>query len=405
MKKGILIKYGEIMLKGNNRSQFENVLIKDIRMTLRSMGDLSISKEQGRFFIEAPQMDEFELNIWMQQMIEGLTKVFGIIGVCPVDVLEDKDPEAICEAVVQYTKREYPIGEPFKVFVKRADKRYPLDSMQLAALVGEKVLDSDPSWTVDVHNPKVKLFVEVRNHVYIYGKEIPGVGGLPVGTGGRATLLLSGGIDSPVAGWMMAKRGVSLTAVYFHAHPYTSDRAKEKVLELARRVSMYAGPICVYVVPFTKIQLEIYEKCQHEKLTIIMRRIMMRIAEKIAVKEKAQALITGESLGQVASQTLASLNCTNAVCTLPVFRPCIGMDKQEIISIARKIDTFETSILPYEDCCTIFVAKHPTTQPNLPDIIEAEKPLVNIEEEIDEAVEGCEQYLCRDTEIKKINLE
>lgn len=400
MQKGILIKYGEIVLKGNNRVQFENRLVKDIKVALKENGTKAkVSKEQGRLFIEAPESGTED---WTEQTIERLTKVFGIIGICPVDVLENDSMETICKGMAEYVQREFDRPYTFKVFAKRADKRYPLNSMQIAAKVGEAVLNVRPDWKVDVNEPQIKLFVELRSRVYVYGKEIPGLGGLPVGTGGKATLLLSGGIDSPVAGWMMAKRGVQLSAVYFHAHPYTSDRAKEKVLELARRVSVYSGPICVYVVPFTEIQLDIYEKCQHEKMTIIMRRQMMRIAEKIAAKEKAQCLITGESLGQVASQTLASLNCTNAVCKLPVFRPVIGFDKQEIIDIAQKIDTFETSILPYEDCCTIFVAKHPTTQPRLEAIIESEEPLVNIEEQIDRAVNDSEMYLVRESGWKKI---
>ena len=401
MKKGILIKYGEIVLKKKNRVQFENRLIKDIKVALRDQGTVNISKEQGRFFLEAPD-DVLSTEEWVEETVEILTRVFGIIGICPVDVYTEFDMDTICQGMIEYVKREFDRPYTFKVFAKRTDKTYPLDSMAIAARIGEAMLDVLPGWKVDVHEPELKLYAELRSRVYIYGKEIPGLGGLPVGTGGKATLLLSGGIDSPVAGWMMAKRGVQLSAVYFHAHPYTSDRARDKVLELARRVSAYAGPICVYVVPFTEIQLDIYEKCQHEKMTIIMRRMMMRIAEKIAEKEKAQALITGESLGQVASQTLASLNCTNAVCKLPVFRPVIAFDKQDIIEIAKKIDTFETSILPYEDCCTIFVAKHPTTQPRLEAIVESEKPLVNIEEQIDRAVRDSEMYLVRDSGWKKI---
>lgn len=400
MQKGILIKYGEIVLKGNNRAQFENRLIKDIRVAMKEKNvSCEISKEQGRFFIEAPENGTED---WTEQAIEVLTKVFGIIGICPVDVLEENSIETLCKGMVEYVNREFDTPHTFKVIAKRTDKRYPLDSMQIGAKVGEAVLYGCEGWKVDVHDPEVKLFVELRSRIYVYGKEVAGLGGLPVGTGGKATLLLSGGIDSPVAGWMMAKRGVQLNAVYFHAHPYTSDRARDKVLELARRVSIYSGPICVYVVPFTEIQLDIYEKCQHEKMTIIMRRMMMRIAEKIAAKEKSQALITGESLGQVASQTLASLNCTNAVCKLPVFRPVIGFDKQDIIDIAKRIDTFETSILPYEDCCTIFVAKHPTTQPMLSAIEESEKPLVNIEEQIDRAVHDSDMYLVRESGWKKI---
>lgn len=400
MKRGILIKYGEIVLKGNNRGQFENRLIKDIKEALKELGPVKVSKEQGRLFVENGKEHDEE---WVEAAMEVLTRVFGIIGICPVDVLDDESMETICKGMNEYITREFDEGHTFKVFAKRADKHYPLNSMTIAAKVGEAILDEHSDWTVDVHEPEIKLYVEIRSRVYVYGREIPGPGGLPVGTGGKATLLLSGGIDSPVAGWMMAKRGVQLSAVYFHAHPYTSDRAKEKVLELARRVSCWAGPICVYVVPFTEIQLDIHEKCQAEKMTIIMRRQMMRIAEKIAQKEHATALITGESIGQVASQTMASLNCTNAICTMPVFRPVIAFDKQDIIEIAQRIDTFETSILPYEDCCTIFVAKHPTTQPKLEAIIKSEEPLAaTIDEQIERAVNDSEMYLVRESGWKKI---
>ncbi len=387
MGKGILVKYGEIAIKGNNRALFENALIKNIKHTLRDLGKLWIEKEQGRLFIPAPKTGAEE---WMERAVNGLQNVFGIIGICPVDVLENDEFDTITAAMNTYVDREYEGSHTFKVDCKRANKKYPMNSMEIAKEVGAKVLEAHPDWKVDVHHPEVRLMVELRNQVYVYGKTIPGLGGMPVGTSGKAALLLSGGIDSPVAGWMMAKRGLELCAVYFHAHPYTTDRAKEKVIELARRVSIYSGKIKVYVVPFTEIQLDIYEKCPHEQLTIIMRRIMMRIAEKIAEKEDAQALITGESLGQVASQTLASLYCTNEVCTMPVFRPVIGFDKQEIIDISQKIDTFETSILPYEDCCTIFVAKHPATKPKLMDIQISEKKLVDLDEQIERAVEGCE---------------
>lgn len=387
MGKGILVKYGEIAIKGNNRAIFENVLIKNIKHALRDLGKLWIEKEQGRLFIPAPKTGAED---WMERAVQGLQTVFGIIGICPVDVLENDEFETIAQAVNAYVAREYDQPYTFKVDCKRANKKYPMTSMEIACEIGSRVLAEYPDWKVDVHHPQVHLFVELRNQVYVYSKTIPGLGGMPVGTSGKAALLLSGGIDSPVAGWMMAKRGLELCAVYFHAHPYTTDRAKEKVIELARRVSVYSGKIKVYVVPFTEIQLDIYEKCPHEQLTIIMRRIMMRIAERIAEQEGAQGLITGESLGQVASQTLASLYCTNEVCQMPVFRPVIGFDKQEIIDIAQKIDTFETSILPYEDCCTIFVAKHPATKPKLKDIEISEKTLVNLEEQIAQAVDGCE---------------
>ncbi|MBO6159223.1 MAG: tRNA 4-thiouridine(8) synthase ThiI, partial [Firmicutes bacterium] len=281
MRKGILIKYGEIVLKGNNRAQFENVLIKDIHIALRGMGESAIRKEQGRLYIALP--DEIQpgpsAEEWIREACEKLQYVFGILKICPVDVLEDDSIEVVSKAMAAYVRREFDSACTFKVICKRANKRYPMNSMEVAAEVGAVVLDENPAWKVDVHEPQVLLYVELRNQVYIYGKELDGPGGLPVGTGGKATLLLSGGIDSPVAGWKMARRGIRLNAVYFHAHPYTTDRARDKVLELARIMSRYAGPIPVYVIPFTEIQLAIYEKCHHEKLTIIMRRMMMLIAQ------------------------------------------------------------------------------------------------------------------------------
>ena len=390
MGKGILIKYGEIAIKGNNRAQFENLLLRNVRNALYHLGNPWIDKEQGRLFVRQPAEAGED---WMEQAVSALQNVFGIVGIAPVDVLEDDSFEAIARAAVEYVQRKYGGAEShhsFKVESKRADKRYPMNSMEISREVGSRILDACPNYTVDVHHPDFILWVEVRNQVYVYSKTLPGPGGMPSGCAGKGALLLSGGIDSPVAGWMMAKRGLELCAVYFHAHPYTSERAKEKVVELARRVSRYAGKIRLYVVPFTQIQLDIYEKCPHDQLTIIMRRAMMRIAERIAEKEGAQALITGESLGQVASQTLQSLYCTNQVCKMPVFRPVIGFDKQDIVEIAQKIDTFETSILPYEDCCTIFVAKHPVTKPRAEAIQESEKHLPDLEEQIQKAVEDSE---------------
>ncbi len=390
MDKGILIKYGEIAIKGNNRKNFENLLIKNVCHALRELGKPWIDKEQGRLFVRKPEDAD---DGWMEQAIEALQMVFGIVGISPVDVYEDDDLESLKQYAVDYVLREYDgasSSHSFKMDAKRADKSYPYTSMEISAACGEKVLAACPNWHVDVHNPELIVWVELRNSVYVYSKTYPGLGGMPAGCAGKGALLLSGGIDSPVAGYMMAKRGLSLCAVYFHAHPYTSERAKDKVVELARLVSRYSGPIRLYVVPFTQIQLDIYEKCPHDQLTIIMRRAMMRIAEKIAVKEEAEALITGEALGQVASQTLKSLACTNAVCTMPVFRPVIGFDKDDIVEISRKIGTFETSILPYEDCCTIFVAKHPVTKPNIKNIIESEKHLPDLDEQIDIAVRDSE---------------
>ena len=314
-----------------------------------------------------------------------LQKVFGISGICPMIYVEDEGFEKLGQTVVEYIGHVYPDRHrTFKVAARRARKNYPLNSMEMNMELGGIILDAYPEMRVDVHAPEIMLNVEVRDKIYIYSEIIPGPGGMPVGTGGKAMLLLSGGIDSPVAGWMIAKRGVKIDAVYFHAPPYTSERAKQKVIDLAARVAVYTGPIYLHVINFTDIQLYIYDKCPHDELTIIMRRYMMRIAERIARETECLGLITGESIGQVASQTMHSLMATNEVCGLPVYRPLIGFDKMEIVDIAEKIDTYETSILPYEDCCTIFVAKHPVTKPNL-NIIRRHE--LNLDEKIDELVQ------------------
>jgi thiamine biosynthesis protein ThiI len=303
----------------------------------------------------------------------------------PVVLIEDSTWENLRDEVVDYVKKVHGDKEyTFKVEAKRGDKNYPMKSPERCMELGGHLLDNCPNMKVDVHNPDVKINVEIRNKAYVSSTVIPGAGGMPVGTNGKAMLLLSGGIDSPVAGYMIAKRGVKLDATYFHAPPYTSERAKDKVVDLARLVSKWAGPIDLHIVNFTDIQLYIYDKCPHDELTIIMRRYMMKIAEHLANKNNCLGLITGESIGQVASQTMQSLAATNEVCTLPVYRPLIGFDKQEIIDIAEKIDTFETSVLPYEDCCTIFVAKHPVTKPNVNIIKKSE---INLEEKIDELME------------------
>ena len=317
--------------------------------------------------------------------MEHISRVFGIVGICPVVRKEVKEIEELKKDVVSYMGEMYPEGNcTFKVEARRANKRYPMNSMEINCALGEAVLDAFPDMKVDVHNPDVRLNVEIREEVYLYSEIIPGPGGMPVGTNGSAMLLLSGGIDSPVAGYMIAKRGVEIEAVYFHAPPYTSERAKEKVMDLAKLVSVYSGPIKLHVVNFTDIQLYIYEKCPHEELTIIMRRYMMRIAEHFAKKDGCLGLITGESIGQVASQTMQSLAATNAVCTLPVYRPLVGFDKREIVEISERIGTYEVSIQPFEDCCTIFVAKHPVTKPNLERI---EKSELNLTEKIDELMQ------------------
>ena len=316
-------------------------------------------------------------------MVSALQCVFGIAGICPMVQIEDKGYEDLKEQVLKFIDETYPDKNfTFKVDTRRANKQYPHTSDQINRDLGEIILETYPETKVDVHHPDVLLHVEIRGkNINLYSLVIPGPGGMPVGTNGKAMLLLSGGIDSPVAGYMIAKRGVTIEATYFHAPPYTSERAKQKVIDLAKLVSRYSGPIKLHVVNFTDIQLYIYDKCPHEELTIIMRRYMMKIAEELAKKDGCLGLITGESIGQVASQTVHSLAVTNEVCTLPVFRPVIGFDKQEIVDISQKIGTFETSIEPFEDCCTIFVAKHPVTKPNL-DLIK--KSETKLEEKIDE---------------------
>lgn len=380
MFKSFLIKYAEIGVKGKNRYLFEDALVHQIKFALkRCDGKFLITKTQGRIFVEAES--EFDYD----ETVDALQHVFGISGICPMIHVEDEGFEKLAETVVDYFGKVYPDrNRTFKVNARRARKNYPKESMEINADLGEVLLDAYPELAVDVHNPDILLTVEIREKIYIYSEIIPGPGGMPVGTGGKAMLLLSGGIDSPVAGYMIAKRGVKIDAVYFHAPPYTSERAKQKVVDLARLVSRYTGPIYLHVINFTDIQLYIHEKCPHEELTIIMRRYMMRIAEHIAKETECLGLITGESIGQVASQTMHSLIATNEVCELPVYRPLIGFDKEEIVAVSKKIDTFETSILPFEDCCTIFVAKHPVTKPNLNVIRRHEH---NLDERIDELVE------------------
>ena len=375
-----LIKYAEIGTKGKNRYLFEDALIRQIKIALKRVeGKFLASKESGRIYVEA--LEDYDYD----DVIQALQHVFGIAWICPLLQIEDKDYENLKKTVVAYMDQAHPDKRfTFKVDCRRADKTYPVRSEQMNRDLGEVILEAFPETRVDVHKPDVLLHVEIRKLVNIYSLMIPGPGGMPVGTNGKVMLLLSGGIDSPVAGYMIAKRGVKIDAVYFHAPPYTSDRAKQKVVDLAEQVARYSGPIPLHVVNFTDIQLYIYDKCPHEELTIIMRRYMMRIAQEIAGKNDALALVTGESIGQVASQTVQSLAATNEVCTMPVFRPLIGFDKQEIIDISEKIGTFETSIQPYEDCCTIFVAKHPVIKPNISRIRHSEQSL---EEKIEELVQ------------------
>lgn len=373
-----LIKYAEIGIKGKNRYLFEDALVREIRRVLRKVeGSFDVTKEMGRVYVNANGEYDYD------EAVDALKHVFGITGICPVTIVEDTGFEDLKKTVVDYINEVYPDkNKTFKVFARRSKKSYPLDSMEINRELGGVILDAFPEMKVDVHDPEILLTVEVRSRIYLYSKVIPGPGGMPVGTAGKGMLLLSGGIDSPVAGYMVSKRGVVLEAVYFHAPPYTSERAKEKVVDLAKLVSKYSGHIKLHIVNFTEIQLAIYDNCPHDELTIIMRRYMMKIAERFALNDGCHGLITGESIGQVASQTMQSLRCTNEVCTLPVFRPLIAFDKQDIIDIALKIDTYDTSVLPYEDCCTIFVAKHPVTKPDPERIRKSEKHLEGIVEEM-----------------------
>lgn len=389
MYQAFLIKYGEIGVKGKNRHVFEDTLVSQTANALKPLdGTFTVRKENGRIYAEAQDAFDYE------EVTQALSCVFGIVGICPVLLVEDEGFDKLAQTVVDYVAKEFPEKErnfTFKVITRRARKNYPMESMEVSAAIGERLLEAYQTLRVDVHHPQVVIHIEIRNKINIYSKTIPGPGGMPVGTAGRAMLLLSGGIDSPVAGYMIAKRGVKIDAVYFHAPPYTSERAKQKVVDLAKTVAKYAGSIRLHVINFTEIQLYIYDKCPHDQLTIIMRRYMMKLAEYFAHQEEDLGLITGESIGQVASQTMQSLAVTNEVCTMPVYRPLIGFDKQDIVDIAQKIGTYETSILPFEDCCTIFVAKHPVTKPNLKSILKSETHLTEkIDLLMQEAIESAE---------------
>ena len=375
--RSFLIKYAEIGVKGKNRYLFEDALVKQIHHRLKNLeGKFEVTKEAGRIYAEASEDFDYD------EVIDALQHVFGIVGICPMVQIEDNGYEDLKAQVVKYIDDAYEDKHfTFKVVARRANKQYPVVSDQINRDLGEVLLNAFPETKVNVHTPDVLLRVEVRHKINIFSETIPGPGGMPIGTAGRAMLLLSGGIDSPVAGWMIAKRGVTIDATYFHAPPYTSERAKQKVVDLAKLVAKYTGPIRLNIINFTDIQLYIYDQCPHDELTIIMRRYMMKIAETIAKENDCLALVTGESIGQVASQTMQSLAVTNEVCELPVMRPLIAFDKQDIVDISLKIGTYETSVLPYEDCCTIFVAKHPVTKPSLKKIKNSEKKL---DEKIDE---------------------
>lgn len=382
MEKVLLVRYDEIHLKGLNRPFFERKLMDGMKKALSGM-QAQIRKDQGRIFIYGVEQER------MDEACDKLTRVFGIHSISPTVAVE-KEWTSIVAAAAETLLRACG-GKPatFKSFCRRADKGFPMNSDQINREIGHEMLERFPYLSVDIHEPKIKLCVEIREQAFVYAEEIMGAGGMPTGTAGRAALLISGGIDSPVAGYMMARRGLELSAVHFYSYPYTSERARDKVVELARLLSRYSGPIRLHLVPFTAIQLAIYEKCPPKETTVLMRRLMMRIAQLWAEKDGAKALITGEALGQVASQTLESLCVTDDAVSMPVFRPLIGFDKDDIVRIAKKINTFETSILPYEDCCTVFVPQHPVTKPEVGKLRQSEA-LVDFSDMIREATETTE---------------
>lgn len=382
MKEIILIKNGELVLKGLNRNNFEDILIRNIKKSLSSLGKFSVKKAQSTIYVQ-PECDDFDI----EDALSKIGKIFGIAAYSRACVC-DKDINDILEKAVPYLTDALTSAKTFKVEAKRADKRFPLKSPEICMEVGGHLLKNFPHLKVDVHNPEITVYVEIRDfNAYIRAGQMQGAGGLPVGTAGRAAILISGGIDSPVAAWTMAKRGLELNAIHFASPPYTSPRAEQKVKNLLEKVALYSGIIRLAIVPFTEIQQEIADKCPEDYFTLIMRRMMMRISERLARERNCLALITGESLGQVASQTLPALAATDIVCNMPTLRPLIGMDKEEIVEISRKIDTFEISIQPYEDCCTVFTPRHPKTRPTIEQCVAAEQGL-DIERLIDNAVQG-----------------
>ncbi len=389
MKEMFLLKLGEIVLKGANRRTFEETLKKNVRRTVSHFGAFKVYIMQSTVYVE-PQADDCDLDgAW-----EACGHVFGVSSMCRCRACE-KNLDAIYQAVVDYLGDELSVQRSFKVESKRSDKSFPLNSIQISQEIGGRLAEAFPQVAVDVHTPAYVVNVEVRDFAaYIHGPAVPGAGGLPTGTGGRAAVLLSGGIDSPVAGYMIAKRGVELECIHFFSYPYTSERAKEKVLELAKLMTRYCGRMTVDVVGFTEIQEAIRDHCREEYFTIIMRRFMMRISEAIARDHGAKCLVTGENLGQVASQTMDAMAVTGAVVHMPIFHPLIGMDKEEIVTIARKIGTLDTSILPYEDCCTVFTPKHPKTKPSLGPV-EAEEAKLDVEGLIARAIENTEKIQVR----------
>ena len=384
MKELILVKYGEMALKGLNKKTFEDMLIKNIKRRLKPLGHFQYTSAQSTTYITP--LDE---DIDLAEVSDRVGKIFGIAAYCRACVCE-KDFEDICEKSYEYLDTVLSCAKTFKVNAKRADKAFPMKSPEICMELGGRLLEKFPHLTVDVKNPEVTVTVEIRDeNAFVHAENIKGAGGLPVGSSGKAMLLLSGGIDSPVAGYMMAKRGIHIAAIHYVSPPYTSDRAQLKVEQLCQKLTAYCGGVAFYCVPFTEIQEAIKDNCPEEFFTIIMRRLMMEIAQRIAEKDNCLALITGESVGQVASQTMAAMVCTDAACRIPVFRPCVGMDKTEIIEIARKIDTFDISVQPYEDCCTVFTPRHPKVRPVLADVEKAQNSF-DFEPLIQKAVEGTE---------------
>ena len=381
-EKVLIVKYGEVAMRGNNRIIFITRLIEIIRKNIDKLGNFYVVREQGRLIVEdrGKEMDYDEL-------IPEVNRVLGILGVCPGVRAQDQSMKNIRQLALKYMQETFGDRKmTFKVITKRSNKFFPMTSNEVSADVGGYLLENMSNLKVDIHNPEETLYVELRNDIYIYSKFIKGFGGLPYGSSGKGISLLSGGIDSPVATFMMAKRGVEVEGVYFHSPPYTSERAKQKVIDLAQTIAKYTGIFKLHIVPFTDLQLYLLENVPEDKLTIFLKRSMMRVAEKIAETEKALALITGDSIGQVASQTMQGIHAINDVCTIPVLRPLAGFDKQEIVDIARKIGTFDISIQPYEDCCTIFVAKHPETKPKTTVINQIEAKLQELPEHVEKAL-------------------
>ena len=389
MKEIFLLKLGEIVLKGTNKRQFENKLRQNIRRRMKPYGNFDVYLMQSTVYVE-PMDDEADVDgAW-----DACKSIFGLVSLCRCHAC-DKDLDSIFRAVEEYLGDELDCAKSFKVESKRSDKRFPLTSIRISQEIGGRLAEAHPTCAVDVHNPEYTVYVEVRDlAAYVHGPAVPGAGGLPTGVGGRAMCLLSGGIDSPVAAYMIAKRGVEVECVHFFSYPYTSQLAKDKVMELARLVTKYCGRMTVNIVSFTQIQEAIRDNCPEEFFTLIMRRFMMEISQRIAKDDGCGALITGENLGQVASQTMEAMAVTGAVVDIPIFMPLVGMDKEEIITISRKIGTFETSVLPYEDCCTVFTPKHPKTKPTLGQLINAEKNL-DREALIQEALSSVEKVAVR----------